>query len=56
MQDGSNLKAITNPVLRESLARIDRDQRCAFPYWGNWGNWVNWTNWGNWANWGNWIN
>jgi hypothetical protein len=56
MQDGSNLKAITNPVLREALARIDRDKRCAFPYWGNWGNWGNWHNWGNWGNWGNWHN
>jgi len=61
MQDGSNLKAVTNTVLREALARIERCKRSAFPFHG-YGNWRDWRNWGNcpyanvWANAGCWAN
>jgi len=61
MQSGSNRKGVTNPVLREALARLERAQgeRCAFPFWANWSNrtnWANWTNWTDWSNYGNWHN
>jgi len=53
MKDESTLKVVTNPVLREALARIEKNERCSFPFWFNWGNWENWGNWGNWGNgWG----